>query len=168
MTAAGVVFLASSLEEGEVKPSTYKTGNTDVIRSMLREQQKECQALHANNLFREFRDEGQKIKKFGKGYAVQQEQNQPLVIDFQAEGQARMFELIKQRAIKEEKPLQGVWASFSKPYVCLGEPKEVSGRPEDSQTHECCMPLHLVADIQPHLPPLSHAASKWPATSQPR
>lgn len=25
-------------------------------------------------------------------------------------------------AIKEEKPLSGVWASFGKPYICLGEP----------------------------------------------
>lgn len=46
--------------------------------------------------------------------------------DFQAEGQARMFELIKQTAVKEEKEQQGVWASFGKPYKPLGPPINVS------------------------------------------
>eukprot|EP00967_Tisochrysis_lutea_P058919 scaffold75099_cov19-Tisochrysis_lutea.AAC.1 len=26
------------------------------------------------------------------------------------------------KSIKEEKPLTGVWASFGKPYICLGDP----------------------------------------------
>ena len=39
--------------------------------------------------------------------------------------QARMFDLIKRTALKEEKPLQGVWASFGKPYIPLGDPQEV-------------------------------------------
>ena len=126
--ATGVVFLQSSLDENEASTSSsYKPGNTDLIRTMLREQQKDCQRLHANSLFREFREDS-KSKKHGKGYSVPQNANQPLVIDFQAEGQARMFDLIKSRAMKEEKPLQGVWASFGKPYVCLGAPEVVSGR----------------------------------------
>jgi len=45
----------------------------------------------------------------------------PIIDDFQAEGQARMFDLIKRTAVKEEKPLSGVWASFGKPYICLGK-----------------------------------------------
>lgn len=125
--ATGVVFLASSLEQADAKPGSYKPGNTEVIRSMLREQQKDCQRLHANGLFKEFRDEGSnKHSKFGKGYAApaSAEGQQPLVVDFQAEGQSRMFDLIKSRALKEDKPLHGVWASFGKPYVCLGAPQE--------------------------------------------
>mmetsp|Transcript_14541 Transcript_14541/g.31649 ORF Transcript_14541/g.31649 Transcript_14541/m.31649 type:complete len:677 (+) Transcript_14541:102-2132(+) len=124
--ATGVVFLQSNVDESAGKNvGNYKPGNTDVIRTMLREQQKECTQLHANALFREFRGEGQKQKKFGKGYVVQAEGNQPMFDDFQAEGQSRMFELIKQIAVKEEKPLKGVWASFGKPYVCLGDPEEL-------------------------------------------
>ena len=37
-----------------------------------------------------------------------------------------MFELIKNTAFKEQKDEKGVWASFGKPYVCLGPPKDVS------------------------------------------
>eukprot|EP00955_Chlamydomonas_euryale_P066849 359660-Chlamydomonas_euryale.AAC.17 len=126
--AMGVVFLASSLDQADPKPSSYKPGNTEVIRSMLREQQKDCVRLHANSLFKEFRDEGNKHKKVGKGYAPPTADSQPLVLDFHAEGQSRMFDLIKSRATKDEKPLQGVWASFGKPYVCLGAPEEPNSK----------------------------------------
>lgn len=44
-----------------------------------------------------------------------------------AEGQTRMFETIRLIAVKEDKACHGVWASFGKPYVCLGEPTEVGG-----------------------------------------
>lgn len=36
-----------------------------------------------------------------------------------------MFETIRLIAVKEDKACHGVWASFGKPYVCLGEPTEV-------------------------------------------
>ncbi|GAX78897.1 hypothetical protein CEUSTIGMA_g6336.t1 [Chlamydomonas eustigma] len=125
--ATGIVFLQSSLDESSpnVVSSGYKPGNTDLIRLMLREQQKSSKALHSNALFKEFRDEGKHFKKFGKGYAVaQQEATQPMIDDFQAEGNSRMFQLIKSTAEREEKPLQGVWASFGKPYISQGPPEE--------------------------------------------
>jgi hypothetical protein len=102
---------------------------------MLREQQKSSKALHSNALFKEFRDEGKHFKKFGKGYAVaQQEAAQPMIDDFQAEGNSRMFQLIKSTAEREEKPLQGVWASFGKPYISQGPPDEVN--------HSACIAAH--------------------------
>lgn len=136
MGSTGVVFLQSDVDDAQKALGTYKPGNTDLIRQMLREQQKECQALHANGLFREFRDQ-QKQRKFGKGYAVQ-EVAPPMFDDFQAEGQQRMFELIKESAVKEEKPLKGVWATFGKPYICLGDPNEVS--PLSWQGMHSCTP----------------------------
>ena len=96
---------------------------------MLRDQQRSNRTLHSNALFREFRTEGKQVKKFGKGYApaVPGEGAAPAQIDdFQAEGATRMFQLIKSTAEKEEKPLQGVWASFGKPYISLGAPEDVS------------------------------------------
>eukprot|EP00798_Chlamydomonas_sp_ICE-L_P016563 gene16563-22793_t len=131
MATAGVVFLESSLDEKTKGTSSdkYKPGNTDVIRTMLREQQRDCKLLHANALFREFRDGGQKLKKFGKGYVVSHETaTAPSVDDFQAEGQTRLFDLIKHVAVKDGKPLRGVWASFGKPYQCLGDPTEPAGQ----------------------------------------
>ncbi len=94
---------------------------------MLREQQRAVATLHANALFREFRGDGQQ-KKIGKGYAAAALDPVPVaaVDDFQAEGQARMFDLIRNTAVRDEKPLRGVWASFGKPYICLGEPGDVS------------------------------------------
>lgn len=131
MATAGVVFLESSLDEKNKAAGSdkYKPGNTDVIRTMLREQQRDCKLLHANALFREFRDAGQKAKKFGKGYVVSGEGGAaPSVDDFHAEGQTRLFDLIKHSAIKDGKPLKGVWASFGKPYQCLGDPTEPQGQ----------------------------------------
>ncbi len=124
---ASIVFLQSSLDENAAAVSSgYKPGNTDLIRLMLREQQKQSKTLHSNALFKEFRDEGNKYKKFGKGFAAVQPDNQPMVDDFQAEGNTRLFQLIKSTAEKEEKQLQGVWASFGKPYISLGPPEDVS------------------------------------------
>jgi hypothetical protein len=124
--AAKLTFLQGSVDD---TPKTSNAGsgrNTDHIRQMLREQQRSMGALHANALFREFRGDGQK-KAFGKGYvAVADTAERPMIDDFQAEGQARMFDLIRQTAVKDEKPLRGVWASFGKPYICLGEPADVS------------------------------------------
>ncbi|KXZ44766.1 hypothetical protein GPECTOR_62g881 [Gonium pectorale] len=95
---------------------------------MLREQQRECQALHSNPLFKEFRTPARQ-KKFGKGYSVIEEVGTPQPFadlkSIEYEGQARMFDLIKNTAIREEKPRQGVWASFGAPYVPLGDPREL-------------------------------------------
>ncbi|GLC47400.1 hypothetical protein PLESTM_002068900 [Pleodorina starrii] len=126
----GVQFLQSNVEEGPKGMAAYKPQNTEVIRKMLREQQRECQALHANPLFKEFRTPGSvRQKKFGKGYAVVEDSGMPQPFadpkSIEYEGQARMFELIKNTAIKEEKTRQGVWASFGAPYVPLGDPKEL-------------------------------------------
>lgn len=164
-----VSFLQSDYDEAKQQnPAGYKQGNTDLIRQMLREQQKSQRALHSNALFREVKylflellcnnckasSSGRCVrlhplaflqlcgasnqKKFGKGYAVP-EQLQPslLVDDFQAEGQSRMFDLIKTTAVKEEKPLKGVWASFGKPYICLGDPENV-GAGMRASLHVCC------------------------------
>ncbi len=122
--------MQSNVEEGPKGMAAYKPQNTEVIRKMLREQQRECQALHANPLFKEFRTPGSvRQKKFGKGYAVVEDTFMPQPFadpkSIEYEGQARMFELIKNTAMKEEKARQGVWASFGAPYVPLGEPKEV-------------------------------------------
>lgn len=123
-------FLQSNVEDGPKGMATFKPQNTEVIRKMLREQQRECQALHANPLFKEFRTPGTvRAKKFGKGYAVIEDTSMPQPFadskSIEYEGQARMFDLIKNTAIKEEKARQGVWASFGAPYVPLGDPKEV-------------------------------------------
>lgn len=97
MSAA--TFLAPSLDGG-AKPGTPTgaskggAGGTDLIRALLREQQKNCQVLHANPLFKEFRSIGQQKKAFGKGYQVVEEST-PNFGDVDAEGQARLFELIK-------------------------------------------------------------------------
>lgn len=53
--ATGVVFLATSLEDAPKTVGSYKPGNTDQIRTMLREQQKDCALLHSLPLFKEFR-----------------------------------------------------------------------------------------------------------------
>ncbi|GFR52887.1 hypothetical protein Agub_g15520 [Astrephomene gubernaculifera] len=126
----GVQFLQSNVEDGPKALGAYKAQNTELIRKMLREQQRECQALHANPLFKEFRTPGSvRQKKFGKGYTVIEDTNAPQPFadpkSIEYEGQARMFDLIKNTAIKEEKVRQGVWASFGAPYVPLGEPKEL-------------------------------------------
>ncbi|GIL86312.1 hypothetical protein Vretifemale_14705 [Volvox reticuliferus] len=126
----GVQFLQSNVEDGAKGMAAYKPQNTEVIRKMLREQQRECQALHANPLFKEFRTPGSvRAKKFGKGYAVIEDAGMPQPFadpkSIEYEGQARMFELIKNTAVKEEKVRQGVWASFGAPYVPLGDPKEL-------------------------------------------
>lgn len=56
--------LATSLgESSNPTQNVIKAGSTDLIRCMLREQKKECSALHANPLFREFRSEHLKHKK---------------------------------------------------------------------------------------------------------
>ena len=84
---AGVSFIQRDFDDSNTKSvGSYKPGNTDVIRTMLREQQKECQTLHANSLFREFRGDGQKQRKFGKGYLVQGEANAPQFDDLVVRG----------------------------------------------------------------------------------
>lgn len=56
-----------------------KAGNTDTIRIMLREQKRECSELHANPIFREFRDEQKKcVMAAGQQQGTRE---QPPVID---------------------------------------------------------------------------------------
>ena len=44
-----------------------------------------------------------------------------------AEGHARMLELIRVSGVKGEKSMEGVWATFGRPYAPLGgAPKDVS------------------------------------------
>jgi hypothetical protein len=43
-----------------------------------------------------------------------------------AEGQARLIDFIKSAAAEREAAPAGVWASFGKPYACLGELQQVS------------------------------------------
>eukprot|EP00967_Tisochrysis_lutea_P030474 scaffold35788_cov17-Tisochrysis_lutea.AAC.1 len=92
--SSGVSFLQTGFDDAPKNVGGYKAGNTDIIRQLLREQQKECQTLHANELFREFR--GDKQKRF-RGEKPQPDLGKggPMIDDFQAEGQARMFDLIK-------------------------------------------------------------------------
>jgi hypothetical protein len=75
--------LQSSLEEGtgsSTSSNAYnaKGGCADIIRTMLREQKKECAALHAHPLFREFRND----KKHARDRAV--EQGPPVIDDLEA------------------------------------------------------------------------------------
>eukprot|EP00879_Flechtneria_rotunda_P023651 GHRR01025026.1.p2 GENE.GHRR01025026.1~~GHRR01025026.1.p2 ORF type:complete len:137 (+),score=51.60 GHRR01025026.1:295-705(+) len=113
--------LQNSLDELQsTVPAVSKAGNTDVIRAMLREQKKECSALHANPLFKEFRG---RQKKLG---AAAQEPAAPVIDDLEAEGLARLTDLIKSTAEEKEAQPAGVFASFGKPYACLGgEPVQV-------------------------------------------
>ncbi|KAG2500507.1 hypothetical protein HYH03_001284 [Edaphochlamys debaryana] len=126
---SGVQFLQSNVEDGQKVLGGYKAQNTEVIRKMLRDQQREQRELHANPLFKEFRAPGSvRNRKFGKGYAVVEESGGALPFDpksIEYEGQARMFDLIKSTAVKDEKARMGVWAAFGAPYVPLGEPKEL-------------------------------------------
>jgi hypothetical protein len=52
--STGVAFLQTGYDEAPKNVGTFKPGNTDVIRQMLREQQKECQvcmlSLHSYQL----------------------------------------------------------------------------------------------------------------------
>ena len=68
--ASGVNFLQSNLEDGPKALGAYKAGNTDLIRKMLREQQRECQALHANPLFKEVGVVVSRLKRDGVVAAV--------------------------------------------------------------------------------------------------
>ncbi|KAG2426915.1 hypothetical protein HXX76_012701 [Chlamydomonas incerta] len=127
----GVQFLQSSVEDQPKTLGAYKAGNTEMIRKMLRDQQRETQALHGNPLFKEFRGApgGVRQNKFGKGYAVPDDGSAPPQLSdpksLEYEGQSRMFDLIKNTAAKEEKRKEGVWAAFGQPYVPLGDPQEL-------------------------------------------
>jgi hypothetical protein len=66
--AAGT--LQSSLDEVHAAPAAPSSGkgSTDVIRVMLREQKRECATLHANPLFKEFRDRQKRNSKTASGH----------------------------------------------------------------------------------------------------
>ncbi len=131
MAPAGACLLQVSMDDpsnAAASSSTgHKAGNTDVIRSMLREQKKECSALRVNPLFREFRSEAK--QKHSRGADRLTDTAPPVIDDLEAEGQTRLFEVIHQAATEGFKEPMGVWASFGKPYACFGEPMEVSGTP---------------------------------------
>jgi hypothetical protein len=80
-SAAGT--LQSSLDEAHAAtaaPSSSK-GSTDVIRVMLREQKRECATLHANPLFKEFRDRQKRSSRTGHGHDAQAP---PVIEDLEA------------------------------------------------------------------------------------
>lgn len=60
-----------------------KAGNTDAIRIMLREQKRECSELHANPIFREFRDE-QKKSLLTAGQQQGTREQPPVIDDLEA------------------------------------------------------------------------------------
>jgi hypothetical protein len=75
--------LQSSLDEAHAAtaaPSSSK-GSTDVIRVMLREQKRECATLHANPLFKEFRDRQKRSSRTGHGHDAQAP---PVIEDLEA------------------------------------------------------------------------------------
>lgn len=84
--------LQSNLDEvpagTAVVPS--KTGNTDAIRVMLREQKKECSELHANIIFKEFRDKQRKSMGF-TGHLQATSEAPPVIDDLEAGSWAPSF-----------------------------------------------------------------------------
>lgn len=89
--------LQSSLDEAHAAPAAPSSskGNTDVIRVMLREQKRECATLHANPLFKEFRDRQKRNTKAGHGHDAPA----PLVIeDLEAGEQQAASLLLVQRS----------------------------------------------------------------------
>ncbi|GMH43887.1 hypothetical protein BSKO_11821 [Bryopsis sp. KO-2023] len=88
---------------------------------LLREQKKECEILHSNPLFREFK---QKARHKSKGQV--QTEWAPIIEDVEAEAKMRTLQFIREAAIREDKIQKGVWASFGKPYVCLGRPEQLN------------------------------------------
>jgi hypothetical protein len=84
MAASSVAgSLQSNFDEAHAAttvPSSSK-GSTDVIRVMLREQKRECATLHANPLFKEFRDRQKRSSRTGHGHDAQAP---PVIEDLEA------------------------------------------------------------------------------------
>lgn len=101
------------------------------ISTIIRTQRKECRTLQQHPIFKELQS-AVGLKKISKSLVESEGDNggvvKPAFDDVQSEGVARMFEKIRQTAIDNSKPLQGIWASFGKPYVCMGAPEEVCPR----------------------------------------
>lgn len=127
--AASTVFLQADIDDSAIPRAGYKgVGSTDAIRAMLREQKRASKSLHSNTLFKEFHADSKLsgTKRFGKGFNTPFDAGvpPPAFDDATTEGNSRLVSLIENQAIKDEKPMAGVWASFGKPYLCLGEPQD--------------------------------------------
>jgi hypothetical protein len=82
MSRATVGVLSSSLDEQHATSMAGPSAsgnNLDIIRSMLREQKRECSALHANPIFKEFKLQWKQSK--GHHSSSSQEVIAPPVID---------------------------------------------------------------------------------------
>lgn len=76
--------LQSTLDDVHVGPAAAsKTGNTDAIRIMLREQKRECAELHGNPIFKELREEQKKGSGAG-GHLEATREAAPVIDDLEA------------------------------------------------------------------------------------
>lgn len=62
-----------------------------------------------------------------------------------AEGQTRLFEVIRTAAEVRETDRAGVWASFGQPYACLGQPQQVRCVRFVCHSSMCCGTLRAPA-----------------------
>jgi hypothetical protein len=141
-------------EQAALKNTTghRSAGSTDVIRQMLKEQKEGCKALHQNPLFKEFRNQRGK-RRFRKGYEV--EATSPIIDDLEAEGQQRLLLVIEKASTDYEKNPRGVWASFGKPYRCLGNPEQVGRCTHVAPLLSLCLPgcIHLMGPAHDRVKP---------------
>ncbi|KAI8464816.1 MAG: hypothetical protein J3K34DRAFT_525862 [Monoraphidium minutum] len=108
-------------------------GNTDAIRCILREQKRDCAALHADPIFREFRHAALQQHQHQQQQQPQQHDDGegaavPVIDDLDAEAMSRLFDVIKTAAVEGNKAPQGVYAEFGKPYAPCGTIVEVSNK----------------------------------------
>lgn len=95
------------------------------LKLMLRDQKKEMSAIKGNPLFKEL------MRKPG-GRAVRTAEDAKRRVgpeDTEAEGKIRMLNAIQDAAQKGRKEERGVWSSFGKAYVSMGQFEDVSARP---------------------------------------
>eukprot|EP00951_Prasinocladus_malaysianus_P025884 scaffold227966_cov25-Prasinocladus_malaysianus.AAC.2 len=94
---------------------------------MLRDQKKECAAIKGNTIFRELmRKPGDRLQKAPAGCIEDgTSRRRGGRDDTDAEGKMRMLTTIQDAARKGRKNECGVWSSFGKAYVCMGDFQEV-------------------------------------------
>ncbi|GBF90680.1 hypothetical protein Rsub_02979 [Raphidocelis subcapitata] len=103
-------------------------GNTDAIRAMLREQKRECSALHAHPLYRAFRREALRHERAVARDDEDGAATPPAFDDLDAEALTRLFAVVHSAAAAGNKQPLGVWAEFGKPYAPCGTIIEPSGK----------------------------------------
>jgi hypothetical protein len=107
--------------------------STDVIRALLREQKRECAALHANPTFCALRTAAlreRQAQQWHQQHAGEEPANFAAppaagIDDLDAEALMRLFQVINNAAIEGNKPPLGVFAPFGKPYAPNGAIVEV-------------------------------------------